>query len=95
MVNGNDFRRWQRGHENFMTPNVLDVFQKDDYFIELSSGRGILDDNDIFGVTVIYWDGKSFASQGHDFSKYSEMFHSKAEALEHIKMIKARLPSRK
>lgn len=94
MVNGNDFRHWQRSHENFMTPNVLDVFQKDDYFIELSSGRGI-DSEEIFGVTVIYFDGKTFMSQDHPFSKYSQMFNSKAEALAHIKMIKARLPSRK
>ena len=49
------FKLWQKKYYNFMTPDLisLDIFDNN-YLIELSRGTGI-NQNIIFGVTVINW----------------------------------------
>jgi len=73
------FRKWNKEHKNFMTPNILKVKQKENYFLELSEGTGF-NNNKIFGVSLIYWNGKQFKI-GDEKSK---MFYSKNGAIKYF-----------
>jgi hypothetical protein len=33
-----DFRKWAKDHPNFMTPNIVELFEKDNTIIEVSEG---------------------------------------------------------
>ena len=63
--------------ENFMTPDVIDYFLKENYAIELASGYG-MEDNTIFGVTVA---NTSTGEHEHDMSM---SFVSESLAMEYI-----------
>ena len=62
--------------ENFMTPDIIDYFLKENYAIELAGGYSM--DGIIFGVTVA---NISTGDHEHDMSM---MFTSEALAMEYI-----------
>ena len=68
------FNRTFRGQKNFLTPNVIRYGQRDDYYYELSSGKG-MGDSDMFGVTVILSNGKKTGlSTCFDTQDHAEQF---------------------
>ncbi|MCK5788982.1 MAG: hypothetical protein KAH32_08280 [Chlamydiia bacterium] len=63
--------------ENFMTPDIMDYFLKENYAIELASGYA-MEDTMIFGVTVA---NTSTGEHEHDMSM---SFTSESLAMEYI-----------
>lgn len=57
-----DFRKWAKGHENFMTPTIVKLLQEENFIIEISQGS---DFNHIsmYGVTIIEQKGFSFTNE--------------------------------
>ena len=55
------FRRWQKDHYNFMTPQIVSLRDRGVYIIELSKGRGIRNDT-IYGVTLVKMSGSTYES---------------------------------
>lgn len=49
---GASFKRWQRLHPNFMTPNLVRFEKIGEWIVELSRGTGF-EDEPLFGVTVL------------------------------------------
>ena len=70
-----DINEYFKG-KNFITPEVIDYYQSDDYICELSSGPGIFNDKKVYGVTVVAIDGKP--------NELSDMFYSLKEAKAYI-----------
>ncbi len=50
------FRKWQKEHPNFVTPDIVTIKQKKNYIIELS--RGDFMNSTVFGVSLIKYMGK-------------------------------------
>lgn len=65
--------------KNFMTPNVLGYWKGKIYVAELSTGRGITQ-QEIFGVTLVYLPGKP-AQNG------CQLFQSEQAALAYIESL--------
>jgi len=98
MTNGEwdlrDFRKWQRKHPNFMTPDILKLKKvSDKHLVELSKGRGI-DGENIYGVSVLERTKEGGFVGG--FDKLSKMFYSEGKAIRHMdKLSKQRIGRRK
>jgi len=82
------FRQWQNNHPNFITPNLEKQSQRNNYIIELSSGRDI-DDSKMFGVSVYEHtpenEHSNFTAPNHDLNK---PFHDREEAMAYFNMLK-------
>jgi hypothetical protein len=68
MVSITQYLNWQKENQNIATPQVDAVSQFGDYFVELSEGWGS-DDKAMYGVTVVYWTGRTFNVDNHKYSK--------------------------
>jgi len=79
-----DVKKWAKEHPNFITPNRIKLRKDGNYFIELSEGRGF-NDNAIYGVSLIHWDGEKFTTQGHKYSDRSKSFSDRKEAEDYYK----------
>jgi hypothetical protein len=78
------FKSEVRG-QNFMTPEVLGYFRPSkSHIAELSKGRG-MEDNDIFGVTVI--SKNRITHQWVRNHEQSKCFRSRSAAMEHIEAL--------
>jgi hypothetical protein len=67
------FRRWQKNHPNFMTPEIIRLRARKNTIIETSKGRGFKGEN-IYGVSTIRRTSSRFSSKG------GKMFYSKSKA---------------
>ena len=77
------YKRWQKEHPNFITPHILSVKQRDDFFVELSEGTG-MEHQPIFGVSILHSKGNG---EFETLSRYEEgvstSFPDKVEAQQH------------
>ena len=76
---------------NFMTPNVLEIGmiannQNNCIAFELSTGRGIFEGTQLFGVSVVEYDLITKKTDRHAVK--SECFHSLIDANDYIKILK-------
>lgn len=70
------------GGMNFMTPNLISLhYLNDDLVAELSSGRGLLPETTLYGVTVLKRTDGSWERTGQPLS---DGFQSRQAALLHI-----------
>ena len=69
-----------KGQPNFMTPNILSYGSEGSLAWELSTGRGISDEQ-IWGITVLENDGTGHPIKRTDLG---ECFHSRAAAMRYI-----------
>lgn len=72
------FQRAYNGSPNFMTPTIVWAKRQGDYFVELSTGRGMYE-QPIWGATFLDLDGGKL----NDLS--AGVFESEADALEYIR----------
>ena len=80
------FRRWQKAHPNFLTSKVLKIEQGDDeWIVELSEGKGILNDK-LYVVTVLHYEGKGIFSIFSEEER-NQAFNSKQKAETYFKKI--------
>lgn len=79
-----EFRKWAREYTNFMTPNIIKLYEKGNKIIEVSSGTGF-EHEPIFGVTVAT---KSEEGKFKTGDARSKMFFNRNEAFEYAKKLK-------
>lgn len=84
-----DFNSWNKTHKNFMTPNVIKTTVVGNRIIELSSGKSIIGDETIYGVTTFKYVGgeKKFATVGNDNKPFNEG-NAKQDAEKHFEHLK-------
>ena len=85
MVSTEDFRKWQRKHYNFMTPDIIKLKQSNNRFVELSRGYSIAGDGAfIYGVTVIIYNPTKDTFETQVDSKLNQYFTDHDKALNHF-----------
>ena len=80
-----DFKKWQKEHPNFITPDIVKVKQNNNRVVELSKGYGI-DNKELFGVSVIIWNETKGTYETQYDSGLNKCFNSLKEAEEHFKV---------
>lgn len=78
------FRTWHKDHPNFMTPEIIEIFEKGDKVVEISRGTGF-EDEPIFGVTKLRKTSTGYNSLG------GKMFYTIDEARSFAKKMKEEL----
>lgn len=83
------YRKWQKEHPNFMTPELVKYERKGNYIIELSEGEDF-NHKPFYGVSIIKDKGNGEFETDHD-SGLNQSFHSRAEAEAHFNTVKEKL----
>jgi len=79
-----EFRKWQKNNYNFMTPDMVKLWQRKSYVVELSRGSGF--SGEIWGVTIAKREGKrDFNTSRHRYSELNQSFSTKSDAVQYIK----------
>lgn len=90
MITKKDFKKWQKRHSNFITPNLKSVCKRESYFIELSSGKGP-SNKKMYGVSVYEYtpenEHSEFTAPNHDLNK---PFHEETEARRYFNLLKTK-----
>jgi hypothetical protein len=76
------FRKVYNGSVNFITPRIIRRGKAGRFYYELSSGKKIFGEGEMFGVTILDIDG---LGKRHDLSR---SFETMDEALEYIKALR-------
>lgn len=79
-----EYRKWQKGHFNLMTPDVIGLNAKGTHIVEISHGTGIYGHPDLFGVTKLK---KVGVGQFKSNPVGNKLFRDRAEAEKYAKKV--------
>ena len=74
------FKKWNKNHKNFMTPDIISIKQKGNRIYELSEGTGF-ENEPIYGASEL----ESKPDGNFQSTARGQMFHSEEKAKEHLK----------
>jgi hypothetical protein len=78
-----DFRKWAKDHPNFITPNIVELIEKDNIIIEVSEGSRMGGEGEMYGVSVA-----KKTPQGWKMQEGGKAFYNSDDAFAYARSIK-------